>query len=143
MILISMISVHVRAQQPEWRGISYRAQLCPVFTSFALVRHSNTIVHPETAHIPICDDYHTGAIVSLQRHHLLDLERSGPQVRLQSCCGEYFGTIQHMKERFRTLWTVCSGKSVFASSVLTEGCTITSSPLFQFTGVVTRYLSPI
>lgn len=43
----------------------------------------------------------------------------------------------------RTLWIVNSGNSVFASSFVTEGCTITSSPFFQLTGVVTRCLSPI
>ena len=45
--------------------------------------------------------------------------------------------------RHGTLWIVKSGKSVFASSFDTEGWTITSSPFFQLTGVVTRYLSPI
>ena len=42
-----------------------------------------------------------------------------------------------------TLWMVKSGNSVLASSFETDGWTMTSSPFFQFTGVVTRYLSPI
>lgn len=41
-----------------------------------------------------------------------------------------------------TLWKVVSGNKIFASSLLTDGWTITSSPFFQLTGVVILCLSP-
>jgi hypothetical protein len=69
-----------------------------------------------------------------------NLERGGAQVRLNTTGQWMDHEWKHQDEL--TLCTVCSGKRVLASSFETPGCTITSSPTFQFTGVVIRCLSP-
>jgi len=68
----------------------------------------------------------------------IQFERSGPQI--------WLGARKHLHRKktrlLPTLWMVKLGNSVLASSFVTPGCTITSSPLFQLTGVVMRCLSP-
>jgi hypothetical protein len=72
----------------------------------------------------------------------LRFQRRGPQVGLRRVSVRIPRKINSGK-CVSTLCVVYSGNNFSASAFDTPGCTMTSSPFCQLTGVVTRYLSPI